>query len=377
MQLSIWEKESFYAPRDIIIVGGGFTGLWSAYFLKKKYPRLSVMLVDRGLIPTGASTRNAGFATFGSLTELAQDAQNMGQDRMLQVVEMRYRGLERIANTFRKKDIGLSITGGYEMITPYHPVPARELAEKIAYINSSLYPVLKKERIFSLANQKIRRFGLQETADLIENASEGCLHSGKLCMALLQKVQSMGVLTLNQTSVTGYEKTTEGVLLHNQHGLRLVAQQILICTNAFVRSLLPALEVTPARGQILLTAPIERLKIRGAFHCDEGYIYFRNLGNRLLLGGARNKAFEEETTEAMDISPAIQQALEAFLGRYILRGIPYTITDRWSGIMGHGPEKMPIVKKIEEQVYCAVRMSGIGVAITPIIGEQAAALMMQ
>jgi len=377
MQLSIWEKESFYAPKDIIIVGGGLTGLWSAYFLKKKYPRLSVALVDRGLIPTGASTRNAGFATFGSLTELAHDAQVMGEDRMLQVVEMRYRGLERIADTFRKKDIDFSITGGYEMITPYHPVSTRELNEKVAYINSALFPILKKEKTFALANHKIRRFGLQETTDLVENVFEGSLHSGKLCMALLQKVQSLGVLTLNQIAVEGYEKTGEGIVLHNQHGLRLVAQKVLICTNAFVKSLLPELTVTPARGQILLTAPIRGLKIRGAFHSDEGYIYFRNLGDRLLLGGARNKALEEETTEIMDISPTIQQALESFLSRYILPGVSYTITDRWSGIMGHGPEKTPIVKKVEEQVYCAVRMSGIGVAITPIIGEQAAELMMQ
>ncbi|MFL5809244.1 MAG: FAD-dependent oxidoreductase, partial [Flavisolibacter sp.] len=60
--VSIWEKETFYAPQDVVIAGSGFVGLWSAFFLKKKKPKLKITVVDRGLIPTGASTRNAGFA---------------------------------------------------------------------------------------------------------------------------------------------------------------------------------------------------------------------------------------------------------------------------------------------------------------------------
>jgi len=67
MQVSIWEKETFYAPQDIVIVGSGFVGLWSAFYLKKKDPDLKITILDRGMIPTGASTRNAGFACFGSL----------------------------------------------------------------------------------------------------------------------------------------------------------------------------------------------------------------------------------------------------------------------------------------------------------------------
>jgi len=86
MQFSIWEKESFYAPKDVIIVGSGFAGLWCAYYLKKRKPKLSVAIVDRGIIPAGASTRNAGFACFGSLTELLQDAQKNGEEKMLQLM---------------------------------------------------------------------------------------------------------------------------------------------------------------------------------------------------------------------------------------------------------------------------------------------------
>ena len=90
--LSVWEKESFFAPADIVIAGSGLVGLWSAYYLKRSAPHLSITIVERGIIPTGASTRNAGFACFGSLTELVADAQKMGEDHMLELVEMRYFG---------------------------------------------------------------------------------------------------------------------------------------------------------------------------------------------------------------------------------------------------------------------------------------------
>src|SRR6185369_15795097 len=104
-QLSVWERESFFAPADIIIAGSGFVGLWSAYYLKKKAPRLSITVLERVLIPTGASTRNAGFACFGSLTELIADGKKMGDDQMLNLVEMRYKGLRRIGKLFSDKQI--------------------------------------------------------------------------------------------------------------------------------------------------------------------------------------------------------------------------------------------------------------------------------
>ena len=71
--LSVWEKESFYSTQDVILVGGGLMGLWTAYELKKKNPYLKITILERNTIPLGASTRNAGFACFGSPTEIIHD----------------------------------------------------------------------------------------------------------------------------------------------------------------------------------------------------------------------------------------------------------------------------------------------------------------
>jgi|GEM_PF-10870 len=436
-QQSVWEKESFFAPADIIIAGSGLVGLWSAYYLKKLAPSLSITIIERGLIPSGASTRNAGFACFGSLSELVTDSRHLGMDQLLELVDMRYRGIKKIKKLFGSEAIGYEKYGGYELIgggrptrdsirsanntamnnsapqttnttleTNANPDPGTpasdpstadpetaapgtaepgsvppdlsdldQLRSSIDEFNRLLKKITGQQKTFRLQNEKISEFGFANVQYLIENQSEGQLHSGKLCQALIRLVQSMGVNILNNTEITGYEKVHGHLLLHTQYGIPLIAQQMLVTTNAFALQLLPQLDITPARGQVLVTSPIEGLPFKGSFHFDEGFYYFRDLGDRVLLGGARNLAFEEETTTEMATTERIQNELERFLGEVILPGRFYTIEHRWSGIMAMGSEKMPIIKAVNEHVFCAVRMSGMGVALAPIVGEKVAALM--
>lgn len=373
--ISIWEKETFFAPQDVIIVGSGLVGLWSAFYLKKKNPLLSVTVVDRGLIPTGASTRNAGFACFGSPSELVWDAQTMGTDNMLELVEMRYRGLERIQKHFANKEIDFSLCGGYELYEEGQ-LTKEELVENIAYLNSLLSSVTGSKKTYRLADDSLASFGFGRTAHLVKNNWEGALHSGKLVRALLQRVQGMGVTVLNNIEVENISFGSPVVLSTGQ-GFTLTADQLLLCTNAFTNALLPKEDIVPARGQVLLTSPINNLPFSGTFHADEGFYYFRNLGNRVLLGGARNKALEAEGTTDMQTSPFIQAELERYLADIILPNFTdqYSIEHRWAGIMAFGKEKMPIVKEVSQNVFCAVRMSGMGVALAPVVAQKVAGMM--
>ena len=373
--LSVWEKESFFAPADVVIAGSGLVGLWSAYYLKKAAPSLHITIVERGLIPTGASTRNAGFACFGSLTELIADNRQMGEDKMLELVEMRCKGLRRIQKVFSDKKIGFERYGGYELIDDKDNMQANDLRSYIDWLNRRLKKIVRLQKTFRLQNELIKSFGFNGIRYLIDNRAEAQLHSGQLCQALLRLVQSMGVTVLNNIEITSFEKVNGHLLLNTAQGLRLTASQLLICTNAFARQLLPQLDVAPARGQVLVTSPVEGLPFKGTFHFREGYYYFRNLGDRVLLGGARNIALEAENTTEMVITDTIQNELERFLREVILPGRQYTIENRWSGIMGMGSEKMPILRAINDQVFCAVRMSGMGVALAPLMGEKVATLM--
>jgi gamma-glutamylputrescine oxidase len=372
---SLWEKESFYSPSDIIIAGNGFTGLWCAYYLKKKHPRLSVTIIDRGIIPTGASTRNAGFACFGSVTELIKDTAMMGEERMLWLVEMRYRGLSKIRKVFTKKDIDYINSGGYEIIPSDKDDRYNELEWQVKWLNKIVSPVLGRRKIYRFADEKIKEFGLAEVGHIISNDLEGCLHPGKLCQRLQQLVQGMGVNVLSGVTIKRFEENSDAVTLYTDRDVVLKADQLLVCTNGFARQLLPQLQISPARGQIFVTSPIPSLKLKGTFHYDEGFYYFRNVGKRLLIGGARNIAIENETTTEMETSDEIQNTLEQFVSRHILPGKQFEITDRWSGIMGMGSEKMPIIKKLSPKVFCAVKMSGMGVALAPVAADTVTDLM--
>ena len=78
---SWWELDALSNTRDLIIVGAGITGLSTALFYKRRFPKHDVLLLERGFWPAGATTRNAGFACFGSAGELLDDLQQ-GQDEV-------------------------------------------------------------------------------------------------------------------------------------------------------------------------------------------------------------------------------------------------------------------------------------------------------
>jgi glycine/D-amino acid oxidase-like deaminating enzyme len=136
-------------------------------------------------------------------------------------------------------------------------------------------------------------------------------------------------------------------------------------------------DVSPARAQVLVTSPIPNLKVKGTFHFDEGYYYFRNIDNRILFGGARNMDFENENTTEFGISEIIQNKLKSYLTEVILPNTKFEIEHSWSGIMGVGNSKEPITKKVSNNVYCSVRMGGMGVAIGSLAGINVANIALE
>lgn len=360
---SIWELETFYRKRDIIIIGAGFSGLWTAISIKEKYPEQSVLIIERNAVPLGASTRNAGFACFGSLTEVIADSQKMGWQKTLELVTMRFDGLQKIQRYFKNDEIDFELNGGYEIVNN------EESLSQIDTVNEKLKVITGLDRTYTLKQDKIQEFGLGKSVFLIENPCEGSLHSGKLMQKLLEKCHELKIEFLFGTEVDNILETTNDVEVRVSDDLSIKANKIIYCTNAFTSKFLENEHVIPARGQVLLTEPIDGLKLNGTFHYDEGYYYFRNVGNRILLGGGRNRDFKTEETTAFETTEFLQNHLETFLKEVILPHQNSKIALRWSGIMAMGEEKSPIVKQISERQFCAVRLSGMGVALAPKIGE--------
>lgn len=369
--ISIWEEESFFAPQDFIIAGAGLIGLWSALEIKNKYPKSKVTIIERGSIPTGASTRNAGFACFGSPSEMLHDAATFGEDKMWSIVEMRFKGISKIRHHFKDKRIQFDECGGYECFK--NTTELEEISERLSWLNKGLKQISGEKNSFRFANKKIATFGLSGFDAMIENKYEGSLHSGKLVQNLIKKVLGAGVQILYGIQIINWKDDGDRVTIVSDT-YSFSTKKLIICTNALSAKLLPQFNITPARGQVLVTTPIKGLKMKGTFHYDKGFYYFRNLKNRILIGGARNTAFEEEETTEMEISDNIQQRLQEFIGTHLVKNATYHITHRWSGIMGLTGSKLPVVEKVNNNIIAAIACNGMGVALSPIIAEEVAAL---
>lgn len=374
--LSYWEKQSLL-QYDYIIIGSGIVGLSAAVSLKEKAPQSRVMVLEREVLPTGASTKNAGFVCIGSLTEILADLQTMPVAAVLNLVNLRLSGLRLLRKRLGDDRIGYRENGSFELIGSREEWALQQLPE----VNKILGDLFGEQPAFTRTDEKLAAFGFerQYIKALIRNNFEGELHTGKMMRALIDTAIACGVEIKTGCTVSSIEDFHTGVnVIVPNHTLKediiFTAHKVLICTNAFTRQLLPEEEVVPGRGQVLITAPVKDLPFKGIFHLEEGYYYFRELDGRVLLGGGRQLDFTGETTTEFHFNDRIQHELEVLLHTIILPGREVTIADRWTGIMAFGKTKQPLVKTHTKNVIMGVRMGGMGVAIGSMIGEQIAVM---
>ena len=369
MNLSYWEQKSWFTNIDFAIIGSGIVGLSCALELRELHPEAKIVVFEKGMLPSGASTKNAGFACFGSMSEILQDLETHSPSEVVALISGRLNGLSTLRAVLTDQRIAYTQLGGYELFPETDSAVFDRCSKNLDAINELLFPIFNAN-VFSVVDTP---FGFEKVAPkAIFNKFEGQLDTGKMMTALLEKAASKGVLILNNAPVKDISQN--GTLPALTIGsLNVEAKNICIATNGFAREFLQE-DVQPARAQVLITKPIKNLAIKGTFHLDCGYYYFRNIDDRILFGGARNLAFDAENTFQTGLTSIIQDKLEQLLKTTILPQTPFEIDTRWSGIMGVGSQKKPIIKKIYSSVYCGVRLGGMGVAIGSSIGKELAVL---
>lgn len=369
MNLSYWEYQSWLSNIDYTIIGSGIVGLSAALRLREKFPKANILILERGFLPNGASTKNAGFACFGSLSEVLDDLNSHSEEEVVKLVQKRVDGLALLRKTLGDHAIDFKMWGGYELFTPEDRSLLDECQSKMKYINDLLHPVFQED-VFSAGPDKFNFKRIEET--VIFNKFEGQLNTGKMMEALLQKALKAGIKILNNITVEEFLEKNSSVKIKTDQ-FEFFSKKLLIATNGFAAQL--GLEsVKPARAQVLITKPIENLQIQGTFHLDKGFYYFRNIDKRILLGGGRNLDIKTEETTTLGETVLIQNKLETLLRETILPNYDFEIDRRWSGIMGVGIQKNPIVKQLSNNTYCGVRLGGMGVAIGSLVGKELADL---
>ena len=365
MNLSYWEQKTWLNNIDYAVVGSGIVGLSTALHLKIKQPNAKIIILEKGLFPQGASTKNAGFACFGSLSEILKDLESHTESDVLELVGQRHKGLQLLRSTLGDDALSYQQLGGYELFLEKDELLFDTCSQNMKHVNSLLKPVFKAD-VFSKVSNHFNFSRIQN--QYIRNQFEGQIDTGKMMQALIKRVQELGVIILNNTKVERYFEHSDKIAIQTTH-FELSALKLIFTTNGFAKQLINE-DVQPARAQALITKPLKNLQIKGTFHLDCGYYYFRNVDNRILLGGGRNLDIKGETTTKLAETEKIQQSLENILKYTILPKIDFKIEQRWSGIMGVGSQKKPIVKQLSNHVYCGVRMGGMGVAIGSLIGKE-------
>jgi len=368
MEFSYWELKEWFSQVDFTIVGSGIVGLNCAISLQDRYPSAKIVVLEKGMLPQGASTKNAGFACFGSLSELLDDLQTHSEQEVLSLVQKRWDGLQLLRKTLGDKAIDFQQKKGYELFTD--EALYQQCFTQKSYINQLLDPVFKAP-VFSVSENT---FGFQKICkNYGVNAFEGQIDTGKMMAALLAVAQKKGIRILNNCTVTAFTDTGSQVGIQTKTH-QFNTRKLVIATNGFAQQLLTE-KVQPARAQVLVTEPIKDLHIEGTFHLDKGYYYFRNIDQRILFGGGRNLDFTTEETTEFGQTETVQKALETILRETILPNTPFEVAHRWSGIMGIGTQKKAIVKPLSTNVVCGVRLGGMGVAIGSLVGQEAAKLL--
>lgn len=370
-QLSFWERSTFFEEIDFAIIGTGIVACSTALHLRKKYPTAKIILLERGYLPMGASTKNAGFACFGSVTELIDDLNHIPEKEVWSTVQKRWEGLIYLKEIIGEKHLDFQNNGSWDLIGL--SIDEKPYLEQLDYLNEQILQITGKQKVYSLDSKVSEKFGFGQIKTSFNNRLEAQVDTGKMMLKYHHLMVEHNIQLVHGIDIKNIHTRRNGISLETTIGT-INSNKLAVCVNGFAQQLLPELAVKPARAQVLITKPIENLPLKGTFHYQQGYYYFRNIGNRILFGGGRNLDFQTETTFDFENTPLIQEDLIEKLHTII---IPYQAVEVdyfWSGIMGVGETKKPIVEKYNEHICLAVRMGGMGVAIGSLVGKECAEL---
>jgi len=337
--------------------------------LRKKFPDDKILVLEKGFLPQGASTKNAGFACFGSMSEILDDLESHSEQEVIDLIRDRHDGLQALRALLGDQPLHYQPLGGYELFLKKEGELYDDCMSNLERINALLKPLFPQP-VFTTASNTFGFKSIQ--ASLIWNRYEGQLDTGKLMHSMLNRAHSDHIMILNAVTVRDYMSSDSHVTIQTDK-FECKTRNLYIATNGFAGDIMKE-DLEPARAQVLITKPIPNLDIQGTFHMYKGFNYFRNLDGRILLGGGRHLDINGEGTTEFGTTPQIQEYLHDLLTRVILPGTSFEVESTWSGIMGVGRQKRPIVKAIEHNVFCGIRLGGMGVAIGNAVGNRLAEL---
>ncbi|MEA3170929.1 MAG: gamma-glutamylputrescine oxidase [Pseudomonas sp.] len=350
---------------DVVIIGGGFTGVASAVELAER--GLKVAIVDTHRIGWGASGRNGGQVT-GSLSGdeamRAQMRKRLGDEVDDFIWHLRWRGHEIIEQRVNRYAIACDLKHGHlhAAMKPSH------LTELRAFHAEAQRRGMGEH--VSLLDQTAVRQHLDSTLYLgaLKNTRNLHLHPLNLCLGEARAAHSLGALIFENSEVLQIVHGERPAVL-TAHG-RIDARQVLLAGDVYHRLEPRQLkgQIFPAMGGIVTTAPLGELAQQinpqdlAVYDCRFVLDYYRLTGDgRLLFGGGAHYSGRDSRDIAAELRPCIERTFPA------LKGV--AIEFQWSCAMGIVMNRIPQLGKLSDNVWYCQGYSGHGIATSHIMGE--------
>ena len=339
MSTSFWLDRSRITPArrfDIIIVGAGIAGVSAAYWLKREDPNLKVALLEKDRLAFGASGRNAGFVTCGSVEHFNRLVEQRGQDQALEIWRFSEKNLALLQEEILSqiKLTSFRQRGSFALASTDQEYTELKATHQLMGKLGIATEVLSAQDIQHRVGAADLRGGIKYLGDAESNPVE--LVQAISQLGQCQILEGVEVHHIEQSSSSRCVKTDCGDFM---------ADLVILATNAY----LPQLDnyfqdkIFPTRGQILVTEPVEPF-MEGPCYCNFVLDYFRQTENgELIIGGFRQLDREGETGYSDHLSPTIQLALEDFLRRHLPQFSGKKITHRWAGVMGFSADGIPLI----------------------------------
>ena len=335
------------AQADVAIVGGGIAGIATAYFLAKSGAR-AIVLEARG-VAEAASGRNAGFLLAGVAENLVAASRRYGAENALRIWKLTRHTQELVRTLVAEHDIDCEVRWNG--------------SDQIAGDDEEWTEIAESARQLSAQGVAVSADATSQSATYSE---DGEIHPVRWVRGLAAAAVRLGARIHEDTTVRsawdGQVRTDSGTIS---------AGSIVLCTNAYTAHLVPS-RVRPVRGQMLATAPTSPVFARPAY-AKRGYQYWRQRADgRVLVGGWRDTAVDEEVGEEERTTAGIQAHLEDFLREH---GIDAPITHRWAGTMGFSHDALPYVGRTSTRLFVCGGFTGHGMAFGPASAEIVATLV--
>jgi gamma-glutamylputrescine oxidase len=351
---------------DVVVIGGGFTGVNTALELAEAGYRVAI--VEANKLAWGATGRNGGQVTgslSGDVAMTRQLRQRIGGEALDYVWQLRWRGHEIIRRRVEKYGIDCSLKFGH-LQTAYK---ASHLAGLKAMYDEGVGRGMGDELRLIDKRELPEYLGTPLYHGGLLNRRNMHLHSVNLCLGEARAAQMLGTLIFEHSQVLDIQDGKR-VTVVTPKG-KLSANSVLIAGNAYHRlgrSRLRGMLFPAALGNCA-TVPLSdelarAINPQDLAVYDSRFVldYYRlTADKRLMFGGGTNYSGREPKDVAAQLRPAIERTFPC------LKGIE--IEFAWSGMAGIVVNRIPQLGKVSPNVFYCQGYSGHGIATSHIMAE--------